>query len=226
MQIKKNKKANLDDKVSLFRQMGLIVSLSIMFVAFEYNYTDVNAETFEPMEEIVVEEEMVPITRAEMPPPPPPPPPQFNMEVLTIVDDDIDLDEEMELEDLELDEELEVDIIDYQEEEEQDDDFVFQRVEKMPQFPGGYSELAKYLAQHLHFPEVAQENGIQGRVFVKFVVDREGQIGNIEILKGVDRFLDKEAVRVVKNMPLWSPGEQRGRPVNVSCNLPITFALQ
>lgn len=222
MEVKKNEKADLNKNITLFRQMGLILSLGILYVAFEYSYSDIKADKIEMVTELVVEEEMVPITRAEMPPPPPP---QMNLEIITIVDDDIVLDDELDLEDLEMDEDSEVEILDYAEEEEVDDDLVFQHVERMPEFPGGYAALMKYLSKNLEYPNVASENGIQGRVYVNFIIFKDGQIGDVKILKGVDRFLDKEAVRVVQQMPEWSPGEQRGRKVNVSFNLPVNFTL-
>ena len=225
MEVKKSKKANLNESVTLFRQMGLILALAIIYIAFEYTYSDIKAETMEMTAEIVVEEEMVPITHAEMPPPPPPPPPMMNLEILTIVDDDILLDEELDLLDMEMDEESEVEIMDFEEEQEEDPDVVFQHVERMPEFPGGYAALMKYLSKNLRFPAIASENGIQGRVYVNFVVFKDGKIGEVKILKGVDKSLDREALRVVQQMPTWSPGEQRGRPVNVSYNLPVNFAL-
>lgn len=225
MEVKKNPKANLNENITLFRQMGLILSLGILYVAFEYSYSDIKVGPVEMIDELVVEEEMVPITRAEEPPPPPPPPPQLNLEILTIVDDDIVLDDELFLEDLELDEDSEVEILDFAEEKEVDDDLVFQHVEQMPEFPGGYAALMKYLSKNLEYPSAASENGVQGRVYVNFVISKDGQIGDVKILRGVDKFLDKEAVRVVQQMPEWSPGEQRGRKVNVSCSLPVNFTL-
>lgn len=225
MEVKKNKKANLKESITLFRQMGLIVSLGIMYIAFEYTYSDIKAVTLDVGEELVVEEEMIPITRADPPPPPPPPPPVMNFEILTIVDDDVILDDEFDLQDIELDEDSEVEIMEFEEEDEIDSDMVFQHVEKVPEFPGGYAALIKYLKKHLKFPNIAKENGIQGRVYVNFVVNKTGHISDVKILKGVDVSLDREAIRVVQQMPVWTPGEQRGRAVNVSYNLPINFAL-
>lgn len=226
MKKKKNDSANLEKSKTLFRQMGIILSLGMMFIAMEYTTADIKAEQISMKNELVVEEEFMPITRMETPPPPPPPPPPAFTEVLNIVDDNIELDEELELDDMELDEAEEVEIMMFEEESEEDDNFIFQRVEKMPEFPGGYAALAKYLGGNLHFPEVARDNGIEGRVYVKFVVNKQGHLQDIEILKGVDRALDKEAIRVVSQMPYWNPGEQRGQAVNVACNLPITFSLE
>ncbi|HKL71223.1 MAG TPA: energy transducer TonB, partial [Marinilabiliaceae bacterium] len=103
---------------------------------------------------------------------------------------------------------------------------VFMIVEEMPEFPGGNAALMKYLANAVKFPVIAQENGIQGRVYVQFVISAKGEVTNAVILRGVDSSLDKEALRVVQNMPKWKPGKQRNRPVRVSYTVPINFVLQ
>lgn len=226
MELKKAEKANLENNKGVFRQMGLILSLGLMFIAFEYTQTDLKASEIEVVEEAVMEEEAIPITRQETPPPPPPPPPPAFTEVLNIVDDDVELDEELELDDMEMDDEMEVEIIEFEDEVEEDDNKVFMVVEKMPSFPGGDAALMKYLRKNVKFPAIAQENGIQGRVYVEFVVNKDGRIVDVKILKGVDRHLDEEALRVVRNMPSWEPGEQRGKAVRVSYRLPINFTLR
>jgi protein TonB len=99
-------------------------------------------------------------------------------------------------------------------------------VEQMPEFPGGESALRKYLASSVKYPVIAQENGIQGKVFVNFVVESSGGISNVKVTRGVDASLDKEAVRVVKTMPKWIPGKQGGQAVRVSFTVPINFVLQ
>lgn len=224
MDVKKNPNSNLESSKSLFRQMGLLLSLGFLFIAFEYTKTEIETVEVNLVEEIVMEEEAIPITRQETPPPPPPPPPAFT-EVLNIVDDNVELDDELELDDMEMDEDQDVEIMDFEEEEEVDDNQIFVAVEKMPNFPGGQLALMKYLQKNLKYPRVAQENGIQGRVYVNFVVGKKGEISKIKIVKGVDKSLDQEAMRVVQNMPQWEPGEQMGKAVNVSCNVPINFNL-
>ena len=102
---------------------------------------------------------------------------------------------------------------------------VFDVVEQQPEFPGGNSALMKYLNDNIVYPVVAQENGIKGKVTLKFVVNRDGLVSNIQILKGVDPSLDKEAIRVVQSMPKWIPGKQNGKAVNVYFTLPVTFQL-
>jgi len=96
----------------------------------------------------------------------------------------------------------------------------------MPEFPGGMAALMKYLAENIKYPSLAKESGIQGRVFINFVVEPDGAISNVKVLRGIGGGCDEEAVRVVERMPKWSPGKQRGKPVRVSYNLPVKFTLQ
>jgi protein TonB len=99
-------------------------------------------------------------------------------------------------------------------------------VEEMPEFPGGVTALRKYLAESVKYPVIAQENGIQGKVYVNFVVNKDGSVSNAKIARGVDPSLDQEALRVVSTLPKWKPGKQRGQPVRVSYTVPINFQLQ
>jgi protein TonB len=99
-------------------------------------------------------------------------------------------------------------------------------VEEMPEFPGGQSALMKYLSENIRYPVIAQENGIEGRVICSFVVERDGSITDVQVVRGVDPSLDREAVRVIQSMPKWKPGKQRGKPVRVRFTLPIVFRLQ
>lgn len=103
---------------------------------------------------------------------------------------------------------------------------VFTVVEQMPMFPGGDAALMSYLANNIHYPTVAAENGVQGRVVVGFVVERDGSITDVRILRGVDPSLDREAMRVVKSMPRWTPGKQNGSAVRVKYQVPVAFRLQ
>ena len=103
---------------------------------------------------------------------------------------------------------------------------VFDVVEQMPSFPGGDAELMKFLSTHIKYPVVAEENGIQGRVIATFVVERDGSISDVKVVKSVDPSLDKEAIRVLKSMPKWIPGKQNGSAVRVKYTVPVTFRLQ
>ena len=227
MEIKKSPKADLEPKKVIFTQIGLVVALSLVLIAFEWTTTDVAVSSMQMAEDVVAEEEIIPITRQEEVKPPPPPPPPKVSDVLNIVDDDVELDDELVLMDTESNENITVDYkaVEVQEEEEADAP-VFFIVEEMPVFPGGEEALRKYIAQSVKYPAIAQENGIQGRVFVAFVVNTKGEVTDVKIARGVDPNLDKEAIRVVNSMPKWSPGKQRGKAVKVSYTVPINFVLQ
>ena len=112
------------------------------------------------------------------------------------------------------------------EEKKPEPEKVFTAVEQMPQFPGGDAALMKYLSQNINYPQVAMENGIQGRVIVQFVVTKNGTVGEVKVIRSVDRDLDKEAVRLCKSLPKFIPGKMNGQAVNVWYTLPITFKLQ
>ena len=227
MEVKKTPKADLESKKTVFLQIGLVVVLSLVLVAFEWTSTDVNVDFSLQDEDIEVEEEIIPITRQEEVKPPPPPPPPAVADILNIVEDDVELDEELEIMDTEMSQE---DIVDFSnmvfEEETRDEGEIFMIVEEMPEFPGGTEALQKYLAQSVRYPVIAQENGIQGRVYIQFVINQNGEVTNATILRGVDPSLDREALRVVEAMPKWKPGKQRNRPVRVSYTVPINFVLQ
>lgn len=148
-------------------------------------------------------------------------------------DEDVKEGEEMQAQDVlnnqELDANLGEDVVaetievkEIAKEEEQ----VFQAVEQMPTFPGGTEEMMKYLSKNTVYPASASENGIQGTVYVQFVVDRNGKIADVKILRGVDPELDKEAIRVAKSMPAWIAGKQNGVPVRVAFTMPVKFVLQ
>jgi protein TonB len=228
MEVKKSPKANLESRKPIFTQIGLVVVLSLVLIAFEWTSTDVNVDLEAAEEEVAVEEEIIPITRQEEVQPPPPPPPPAVADILNIVDDDVELDLELEIMDTEMNQDAMVDFTAVYEvpEETREDGEIFMIVEEMPEFPGGEGELQKYLASSVRYPVIAQENGIQGRVYIQFVINQRGEVTNVTILRGVDPSLDREAVRVVEAMPKWKPGKQRNRPVRVSYTVPINFVLQ
>ncbi len=230
MEAKKTPKADLENKKILFTEIGLAVALGITLAAFEWTSQDVTIQNLEVQQEEVVEEEMIPVTtQDQVKPPPPPPPPPPVAESLNIVDDNTEVAEDFDF-NSEMDENTEVEIREVEaevvEEEEPAEQEVFLIVEQMPVFPGGDTELRKYLASAVKYPVIAAENGIQGRVFVKFVIAPDGSVTNVEVARPFDPNLDKEAVRVVKSMPKWTPGKQRGKAVRVSYTVPINFVLQ
>ncbi len=228
MEIKKTPKADLENKKGLFTEIGLAVVLALVLGAFEFSSRDSKTALLDMPDEVVVEEEMVPITRQEEVKPPPPPPPPKMADVLNIVDDETEINDDLDLIDSEADESTEIEYqeVVVEEEEPEDTQEVFLIVEQMPVFPGGDEALRKYLAQSVKYPVIAQENGIQGRVFVSFVVNQKGEVTNVKVARPFDPNLDKEAVRVVQSMPKWTPGMQRGKAVKVSYTVPINFVLQ
>jgi len=229
MELKKSPKADLENKRNVFFMLGLVLALGATLLAFEWTSKATKADSLGSIQSQEVEEEIIPITREQEVKPPPPPPPPKVIEVLNIVDDDVKIEDELEIEDTEADDATFVDVapvIQAQEEEEEEEAEVFFIVEDMPEFPGGELALRKYIANAIKYPVIAQENGIQGKVYVTFVVDKDGSISDARIARGVDPSLDKEALRVVGTLPKWKPGKQRGKPVRVSYTVPINFVLQ
>jgi protein TonB len=226
MEKKKSKKADLENKRLIFFEFAVILVLLGTLTAFEWGTKTEASKLLEQISgEEVVEDEIINTFQDEKPPPPPPPKPQV-IETFEIVEDDIEIDD-IELEDMDtdIDEEIAVQTIEEEEEEEAEDE-VFVVVENMPEFPGGMLALRKFLANNVEYPQIAIESGLTGRVIVGFVIDKQGKVTNVKILRGVDDILDKEAVKVVKKLPAFKPGSQRGKPVRVSFTVPVTFRLQ
>lgn len=229
MEVKKSPKADLEKGKTMNVLMGLVIGLAVMFVGFEWSSREFSVAKDDGVGDIIAEEE-VEITRQEdTPPPPPPPPAPAVAEVLTIVADEVQLDD--------------VDILSseddastaqvqtytppvVEEAEEESSQQIFVIVEEMPDFPGGQSALLQYLKKSIKYPVIAQENGIQGRVTCTFVVEKDGSVTDVQVARGVEPSLDREAIRVINAMPKWKPGKQRGKPVRVKYTLPVTFRLQ
>lgn len=229
MELKKTPKADLENKKQLYFMIGLVFALGITLVGFEWTSKPDKANSLGSVSAVAVEEEIIPITREMEVKPPPPPPPKV-VEVLNIVDDDVKIDDELKIEDSEADDKTLIEVAPVvsakEEKEEEGAAEVFFIVEDMPEFPGGDLALRAYIANQIKYPVIAQENGIQGKVYVTFVVGKDGSVSNATIARGVDASLDKEALRVVSTLPKWKPGKQRGKPVNVSYTVPINFQLQ
>ncbi len=228
MELKKSDKANLEKKKGLFLQIGFVTVLALMLIAFEWTTREVSTGSLGELADVVMEEEIIPITRPEeIQPPPPPPPPQVT-EVLNIVEDDVDIDDELFIDDVEARADTRVEFSRMiMEEEEEEEAEIFFVVEDMPDFQGGGQEaFRRWIAENLRYPTMAAESGIQGRVFVQFVVNEDGSVSDATVVRGVDPILDREAVRVVMASPRWTPGRQRDQPVRVAFTFPINFVLQ
>lgn len=230
MELKKSEKADLENKKGVFILIGLVVALGISLLAFEWTTKPSEVESLGTLDAVQVEEEVIPITRQEEVKVTPPPPVTV-VEVLNIVDNTAQVNDDLSIFDSEATNETLVDVAPIvietkQEEEKEEDTQVFIIVEEMPEFPGGEAALRAFIAKSINYPVIAQENGIQGKVYVTFVVDKDGGISEAKVARGVDPSLDKEALRVVNMLPKWKPGKQRGKPVRVSYTVPISFVLQ
>ena len=229
MEVKKSPKADLEGKKSTSLLIGYVLALAVMFIAFEWSERDkvINIDT--GLSEVLFEEEMIPITEQEeqKAPPPPPEAPKAE-EIIEIAENDADIEETT----IEASDDIQaaVEVKGYGtvevEEEEVEEEQIFQVVEEMPEFPGGMGECMKWLGKNMKYPTISQENGVQGRVIVQFVVNSDGSIVDAQVVRGVDPYLDKEALRVIGLMPKWKPGKQRGKAVRVKFTLPVMFRLQ
>ena len=226
METKKSPKASLENKRVLFAEIGMVVALLAVLGAFSYSTRERTVASL--MKDVVIDDviEQVPVTMET-----PPPPPAVSMPVISdeieIVDNNIEVNDFFSIEDTK----VEFEIRDYVEEvkeeviEDETIDFVF--VEDKPTFRGeDANTFSAWVAQQLVYPEIAKENGVQGRVILQFTVLRDGSLGNVKVLRGVDASLDKEAVRVVSKSPKWEPGRQRDRAVNVTYTFPVIFQLR
>ena len=211
----------------MFFLIGLTAILAALFVAFEWTTSDVIKHDASGISEGLFEEEIIPPTTQESTPPPPPPPAPVVEEIINIVEND-KVVEQVEIHSSEDDQKVATQIVSMPApvEEEEVTNEIFTVVEDMPAFPGGDAALLKFIGSNLKYPVIAQENGIQGRVIVSFVIERDGSVADAVVVRGIDPSLDKEALRVVKSMPKWTPGKQRGKPVRVKYTLPVTFRLQ
>ena len=224
MEEKKSPKANLENKKLTFILIGLIISLAVAWAVFEIKSYDKReiADIGRTVE--VVEEEMVEITKQEQKPQPVEVPKQTTQ--IQVVEDDVEVEDVEINAEVDQNEVIEEYVAPEVEEDEVEEAEIFTVVEEMPEFPGGMAKLAEYLAKNIKYPQLARESGIQGRVFINFVVEHDGSVTNVKVMRSLGGGCDEEAMRVVKSMPKWKPGKQRGKPVRVSYNLPVNFKLQ
>ena len=234
MEIKKTPKADLENKKIMFREIGLMLTLAVVFFAFEWSAKE-KASTFSNNETAAsVEEEIIPITRETPPPPPEMPKEPTVSDFLEIVDDDIKIEHELII-NTEDNRNIGIEIKDFIVgssntaivEEIIEEEIRFEIVEEKPKFMGGdESTFSTWINGKIEYPEVAKENGVQGRVMLTFVIDVDGRVTDVTVLRGVDPALDREAVRAVQSSPRWTPGRQRDKPVKVRYNFPVHFQLR
>ncbi len=227
MEIKKSPKADLESKKSTFVLIGLVVTLFVIWRVFEYKSYDKQVVDNLQTAVEVIEEEMVEITKQEQPKPQPPAPkPQVTQ--IEVVDNEEEIEDEIEIDaEVSQDEVIEEYFAPAEiEEEEIVEAEIFKVVEEMPEFPGGAAKMMEYIQKNMKYPLMARESDIQGRVFVNFVVEPDGSISNVTVMRGIGGGCDEEALRVVNSMPKWKPGKQRGSAVRCSFTVPIIFKLQ
>lgn len=232
MEIKKNPKSNLETKRGMFVQIGLIIAITASLIAFEWKSYEKSATDLGTMELAFDDEEMIPATQRELKPPPPPPPPP---EVIQIVEDDVEIEVELEIEETDTDED---EIIEIEEEEEEDEVFNFAVVEDKPIFPGCedvsrqerymcfQQGIMRHIRNNFKYPSIPKEMGISEKIFVQFVIDKTGMITKSVVVRGQDKHLRKEALRLVNSIPKLIAAKQRGKSVPCSFTVPINFRLQ
>lgn len=223
MEAKKTEKADLDKKTGLYFNIGLVITMAVIVFAFEKkSYDDSNivlsgqiSDDFEDLLDIPPTEQ------------PPPPPPKIQQPEIIEVPDEEEIEEEIEVDlDVEItEEEVIEDIIFDDEPEEEVADEIFTIVEESATPDGGMQAFYKFIRKKLKYPSQARRMGIEGRVFVEFIVDKDGTLTNVKAIKGIGAGCDQEAVRVIKSHPKWAPGKQRGKAVKQKIVLPITFQL-
>ena len=227
MEAKKSKKDTIENQRGSWLLMGLVVALAFMFVSFEWTQHDVRVAALSSDDESIFVTELVPITFPDEKLEPPPPPENKIVEILEIVKNDIEVADNVSTvgEDMDVTHKI-VWIPPVVETEVVDEDVIVDVAEIMPEYPGGTAALMKYLGTNIKYPTISQEMGSAGRVIVQFVVDKDGSISNPEVVRGVDAYLDKEAIRVISSMPKWRPGVQNGKKVRVKYTVPVVFRLQ
>lgn len=233
MELKKSPKADLENKRSYFLEIGIIVALAACIGLFSWSQKERKIENLVQEEVVAVETEMTEVTVQEDKRPPAPMKTQAVVlsDLLNVVQNDAKIEQTMNILDLDVTQDLAVDVGKfggtYTDEEEVVEDDPVVIAEEMPSFMGGdVNAFSRWCSQHIKYPPVAIDNGSQGKVMLQFVVERDGSISRVTVQRGVDKYLDEEAVRVVKSAPKWKPGSNRGKPVRVYVNVPITFVLE
>jgi len=224
MEPKKNPKVDLRKKAFLFLNIGFVLSLLLVISAFQYKFEgNENPESLGKVDENFEKTIEIPPTEQT-----PPPPPKVEQPKIIEVANDKQLDNDIKVNlDIESNEETKVAPVNVQQEpiKEEKADQIFTIVEDQPTPKGGMTAFYKYVAKHMEYPSQARRMNIEGKVYVQFVVDKDGTLTDVKVLKGIGAGCDKEAISIIQNAPKWNPGKQRGRPVKVRMVIPIVFQL-
>jgi protein TonB len=225
MEAKKTPKADLTKSVGMFTNLGLAVAVGLTLAAFEYkSFDDSGLKNLAGITDNFEELLDVPITQQ---PPPPPPPPPMEQPIIEEIPDEVKIEEKIEVNfDVDVKETTVIkEIVISEVVVEEKADAIFDVVETQPNPPGGMSGWNKYLSENLKYPTQARRMGVEGSVILVFVINTDGSIQDVEVLRGIGGGCDEEAIKIVKNAPKWEPGKQRGRPVRTRMRLPIRFKL-
>ncbi len=221
MELKKKPEADLTKKRGLFFNIGMVTTLALVILAFTWkSYDEGDLMNLGSLEDNADEMIEIPVTEQ-----PPPPPPKIQQPEIIEVPDEEEIEEDIEVDlDVDVTDDTEIEAIVADEEEEESDE-IFTIVEQQPAPKGGMGAFYKYVGKKMKYPSQAKRMGIEGKVFVKFMVDKDGSISRVQILKGIGAGCDEEAAKVLKAAPKWVPGKQRGRAVRVWMTIPIVFKL-
>ncbi|MDO4757728.1 MAG: energy transducer TonB [Rikenellaceae bacterium] len=226
MEIKKSPKADLQNKRGLLLEIGLAVALAIVIGAFAWTPKEHRIEQVD-LNYAIVEEEITEITRQDQKPPEPPKKVEVKViaDLLQVVTNDTKIETAMTFDEFDEDAEVFQEVEEVVEEIVDDEPFLI--VETMPSFQGGdLNTFRNWVQSNVRFPQIALENGIQGTVVLSFVIEKDGSLTNIQVLRTPDRSLSEEASRVLQKSPKWSPGKQRNQVVRVKYTLPVVFRVQ
>ena len=230
MEIKKTAKANLENKKFLFREIGLVFTLLFVLLAFEWKSSDKSVSSLANTNAAIMEEDAIPVTNETPPLPPEMPKIPVVSDIIEIVDDNMKISNDLII-NTEFDSKLGIDVKDYvqgaKEETIVEEEIPFTIVEDKPTFQGGdENTFTKWVFDRLVYPEIAKENGVQGRVILQFLIGTDGSVSDVKVVRGIDASLDKEIVRVVASSPKWKPGRLRDKPVKVRYTFPVIFQLR
>ncbi len=231
LEVKKNPKVNLEQHTGMWLLMGFVIVFAVTFCFIEWTTFEKQEKKEKKVQQQALDipiDILVPFTIPEKKVVPPPPEAKKIVDIIEIVEDEAEIEESELVSIEEMGEVVEIsENTNIFVEEEVVEEQVFQVVEQQPEFPGGMKALMKYLQDNINYPRISRDNNSQGRAFIRFVVNSDGSIQQVEVLKSSgDIYLDKEAMRVVEGMPKWSPGKQAGKPVRVFFTLPVVFRLQ
>jgi protein TonB len=223
MEAKKTEKADLTNKSMFFFSIGLFVTMGVTVAIFENKTYDEQVEVITRNTDVAEEVMDVPVTDQ-----PPPPPPQVQQPQVVEVPDEEEIEEEIQVNlDVEVTEDTKVEHIEIKQEKEEEEDVnqIFTIVEEQAQPVGGMSAFYKYVSEKMKYPAQARRMQVEGRVFCEFVVNRDGTLQDVKVIRGIGAGCDEEAIRVIQSAPPWKPGKQRGKAVRSKFNLAIIFKL-